>query len=99
VAVDGNGSVWAACTSGEIIQVDEETVELVSRTTVGTASEMVGVAIDYDGYVWTVDRAGNTAYKIDPIDPTIQIAVPIGPHPYTYSDMTGMQLKNVIPIE
>jgi streptogramin lyase len=99
VAVDGNGSVWAACTSGDIIQIDEETVELVSRTPVGTATEMVGVAIDYDGFVWTVDRAGGTAYKIDPVDPTIQTAVPIGPLPYTYSDMTGMQLKNVTPIE
>ena len=101
VAVDGNGSVWAACTSGDIIQVDEETVSLVGagRWPVGSASEMVGVAIDYEGYVWTVDRAGSTAYKIDPVDPTIQTAVPIGPLPYTYSDMTGMQLKNVTPIE
>jgi hypothetical protein len=98
VAVDGNGSVWAACTSGDIIQVDEETVEIVNRAPVGSASEMVGVAIDFQGFVWTVDKAGSTAYKIDPIDLSAT-AVPIGPMPYTYSDMTGMQLKNVIPVE
>jgi hypothetical protein len=99
------GSVWAACTSGDVIQVAEEdedfdgVLDIISRTAVGSASEMVGVAIDYEGNVWTVDRGGSTAYKIDPADPTIQTAVPIGPMPYTYSDMTGMQLKNVIPIE
>jgi streptogramin lyase len=93
------GSVWAASTNGDLIQVDLETVEVVKRQAVGV-SEMVGVAVDFEGYVWTVSQGGNSAHKVDvSTDPWTVTDVPIGLGPYTYSDMTGMQLKNVTPIE
>jgi len=89
------GSAWAASTNGDLIQVDLEAVEIVSRWPVGV-SEMVGVAIDFEGYVWTVSQGGNAAHKVHP-DTGDVTTVPIGVSPYTYSDMTGLQLRGVIP--
>ncbi|RLB65645.1 MAG: hypothetical protein DRI90_01425 [Deltaproteobacteria bacterium] len=86
--------VWAANTGGDLVQVHMEDVTVVNRQPVG-GSDMVGVAIDYEGYVWTVSEAANSAYKVHPTTWNVT-AVPIGSGPYTYSDMTGMQLKGVI---
>jgi hypothetical protein len=89
------GYVWAASTNGDLIQVNPETLEIVRRQPVGV-QEMVGVAIDYEGYVWTVSQGGNAAHKVHPATWDIT-TVPIGSGPYTYSDMTGMQLRGVVP--
>jgi len=97
VAVDGNGSVWAVMTSGELVRVDEETVQMIKRFPVGP-SEMVGVAVDYEGFIWAVSQGGNAAFKVDPQSYDI-LEVPIGMGPYTYSDMTGMQLRQVVPVQ
>jgi hypothetical protein len=91
------GSVWAADTSGRLYEIDEETVTLLDNWNVG-AYDMIGVAIDFQGYVWTVSQTGNAAYKFNP-ETEEQITVNIGTSPYTYSDMTGAQLANVIPVE
>ncbi len=56
---------------------------------------MVGVAIDWEGYVWTVSEGGNAAHKVHPQTWAVT-TVPIGMGPYTYSDMTGMQLWGVV---
>ena len=88
------GSVWAASTNGDLIQVDMESVTIVHRQLVGVES-MVGVAIDYEGNVWTVSQGGNAAHKVDPTTWTVT-NVPIGLQPYTYSDMTGMQLWGAV---
>lgn len=88
------GSVWAANTVGDLVQVNMETMELVKRQKVG-GDNMVGIAIDFEGYVWTVSQTANTAYKIDPVSWQVT-PVAIGSGPYTYSDMTGIQLKSVI---
>ncbi|HUT77853.1 MAG TPA: hypothetical protein VM285_09220, partial [Polyangia bacterium] len=60
--------------------------------------DTIGVAIDFEGYVWAVSQGGNEAYKIDPATETFT-TVPIGTGPYTYSDMTGVQLENVVTPE
>ena len=97
IAVDGEGSVWSANTAGDLVRVNEADVTLIDRFPVG-GSAMIGVAIDHEGYVWTVSQDLNSAHKVDPGDYSI-LDVPIGSGPYTYSDMTGMQLLNVTPIE
>jgi hypothetical protein len=94
VAVDGHGSVWVANTNGDLVEIDEEDVTKIKRFKVGVA-DMVGVAVDHEGYVWTVSTGGNAAYKVDPSTYTFE-TVTIGAGPYTYSDMTGMQLRGVI---
>ncbi len=102
VAVDGNGSVWAAMSGGDIIQVDEDAVTVIKRFAVGkglnpspVSNSLVGVAVDYEGFIWAVSQGENAAHKIDPNTYT-SIKVPVGKGPYTYSDMTGWQLKQVV---
>jgi len=89
------GYIWAASTSGDLLQVDPEAMLVVRREHIGQ-QEMVGVAIDYEGFVWTVSQGGNAAHKVDPITWAVT-TVHIGLKPYTYSDMTGMQLRGVLP--
>lgn len=88
------GYVWAADSSGSIVKVEQETVAFVSAIPVGTP-DTIGVAIDFEGYVWAVSQGANAAYKIDP-ETEAFVTVPIGAGPYTYSDMTGVQLENVV---
>lgn len=88
------GYAWAANTVGDLIQVDLETVEIVNRQNVG-GGNMIGVAIDFEGFVWTVSQDAGATYKIDPVSWQVT-PVQIGSQPYTYSDMTGIQLKGVI---
>ena len=95
IAVDGEGSVWTVETSGVLVRIDEEDVKVIKRTQVGLPS-LIGVAVDYEGYVWTVSQGANTAYKLDPDTYKYQ-GVKIGLGPYTYSDMTGIQLRGVRP--
>ena len=93
------GYAWVASTNGNLLQIDLDTVEVVNEMPVGVAA-MVGVAVDFEGYVWTVSEGGNATHKVDvSADPWTQTDVGIGLGPYTYSDMPGMQLKNVIPVE
>jgi streptogramin lyase len=88
------GFVWAADSSGDIVKIDQATGAFVAAIPVGVP-DTIGVAIDFEGYVWAVSQGGNAAYKIDPRTETF-VTVPIGTGPYTYSDMTGVQLENVI---
>ena len=87
------GYVWAADSSGNLVKVDQETLDVVGAVPIGTP-DMIGVAIDFEGYVWAVSQGGNAAYKFNPDDNTLT-TVPIGLRPYTYSDMTGVQLRQV----
>jgi len=96
-AASSAGSVWAADTSGMLFEIDEEQVQILDQWLVG-AFNMIGVAIDFEGYVWTVSQQGSAAYKFDPEADEYDV-VPIGQQPYTYSDMTGVQLSNVIDVE
>ncbi len=62
---------------------------------------MIGVGLDFDGHVWGMSFSASTATKIeldnagDPVDINNNVAVvPVGYHPYTYSDFTGYGLRN-----
>ncbi len=54
----------------------------------------VGVALDFDGYVWAVLQSPGGAVKIDPKTKQVIGSYPTGKSPYTYSDMTGYTLAN-----
>ena len=94
IAVDNEGSVWAAETTGDVVEVDEDTVTLINQFHVGPEA-VVGVAVDFFGYIWAISQGGNAALKIDPDTYTVE-SFPVGSGPYTYSDMTGFQLSTVI---
>jgi streptogramin lyase len=91
------GTVWAADTSGRLYAIDEHDMQLVG-TWMLSAPSMIGVAIDGEGFVWTVSYEANAAFKFDP-DSGNHHSITIGQAPYTYSDMTGVQLTNAVIAE
>jgi len=56
----------------------------------------IGVDLDVDGRIWTVNGNSSTASRIDPISGTID-EFPTGDGPYTYSDFTGHSLLLQFP--
>jgi len=93
LAVDAKGSVWVASTEMGVHQINMEKLTLVKSIPLGSAKGFVGMAIDFDGMVWTINQGGSEAYKIDPTTYAVK-NVAVGKGPYTYSDMTGFQLRN-----
>ena len=94
IAVDGAGSVWAADVMGGAFRVDAATVKLLG--TVSVSGGCKGMAVDFHGKVWCISLSAQKAYRIDPGDLSVA-SFPTGQFPYTYSDMTGFQLKNAAP--
>jgi streptogramin lyase len=94
LAVDNLGSVWVADTGGDLLRIDEATVALVHRFHAGPSS-VVGVAVDYQDQIWAISEGGNAALRIDPESYEVE-SFRVGLGPYTYSDMTGFQLRTVI---
>lgn len=92
------GYIWAAETDGVLYQVDKESLEITGSLRLGpSALEMIGVAVDHIGYVWTVSFRSGMAFKVDPF--TLEhLSLAIGKQPYTYSDMTGTQLRAVVVV-
>jgi DNA-binding beta-propeller fold protein YncE len=96
IAADHDGNVWVASngTCG-IAQIDHKTNTLIKFHNTNPCSTPVGVSVDLEGFVWLVDEQG-WAWKIDPANPAGMKKVDITGDHYTYSDMTGGQLKSVI---
>lgn len=109
VAADSEGYVWAAGTGWavegarlEVFRIDAETP--TSWTTVAGASGWGnhGMAVDAFGKVWAINYTNHNATVITP-GPTLHEATvetnvaPFFVYPYTYSDMTGSQLRFVMP--
>jgi DNA-binding beta-propeller fold protein YncE len=94
--LDRDGRLWAAANSPCRLAVFDATqdVELLDAIALPGCTTPVGVSIDYDGFVWVVDRNGS-AYKLDPITHAIALTVTGLVDPYTYSDMTGAGLNLV----
>lgn len=94
LAVDAKGSVWVADTEFGVHQLNTESMAVVKDLPLGGGGRgFVGMAIDFDGKIWAINRNADQAFKIDP---TTYGATPVtvGKGPYTYSDMTGFQLRN-----
>ena len=74
---------------------DAETMMVGDKVTLPIDGLARGIGVDVDGYIWAVMLGGNTAYRIHP--DTYEIASYDGLNaPYTYSDMGGGQINNVI---
>ena len=62
---------------------------------IGADRGPVGVALDVDGNLWTVNQCTSSATKVDPVTRTVLGTFSVGSSPYTYSDMTGYALRNI----
>ncbi|MCS6912623.1 MAG: hypothetical protein RMK29_20540 [Myxococcales bacterium] len=97
LAVDEKFNVWVADTYAGMYHIDASNpssmvlrgrIPLVS----GGGEYYVGAAIDLDGNPWVINMERNTAYRINPTGYAIS-PIATGNRPYTYSDMTGAQLR------
>jgi hypothetical protein len=88
IAVDGNGDAWTG-EMGSAWHIDGETLEATSIP--GSGGH--GWAVDFDGYAWAIEWAGD-ATVVDPETLEVDERVTGFVGPYTYSDMTGFQLVN-----
>lgn len=90
IGADRKGFVWGA-TGSSVIRID---AEALTSTTIAGASK--GIGIDTNGRVWSIPQ-GPTATVIEPgpglMDATMFTTVGNLGVPYTYSDMTGEQLR------
>ena len=76
-----------------LVWIDMETMAVGDTVTIPGSFTTKGVSVDIDGYVWVVNQ---WAWKVDPAT-----GLDVGSYngltgPYTYSDMTGYALGNVI---
>ena len=93
IATNPEGDVFAAVNEpcGLLrIREGETTTDIIQ---IAGCAEPVGVSVDIDGYVWVIDRSASAAFKVDPTTDEVvgQVTVVL---PYTYSDMTGVGLRN-----
>ncbi len=118
VAIDTVGNIWAAFHpsggDGLVARIDADTgnstgtwqLDNITAPNAGTANIPVGVGVDFDGDVWTVNQATSNASRLH-IDPVSGEPAPhpvtgntvdvfaVGRRPYTYSDFTGLGLRTV----
>ena len=100
MAIDNNGHAWVASNGPcQVVEIDAKTRTLIAKHVPPQCSTPIGVSIDIEGFVWMIDYAG-WGYKIDPKSPAPANwkYMPIPGIHYVYSDMTGGQLKSVIPM-
>ncbi len=95
IATNPQGDVFAAVNEpcGVLrIRQGESASDFVQ---IAGCAEPVGVSVDIDGYVWVIDYAASAAFKVDPTTDELlgQVEVVL---PYTYSDMTGVGLRNQV---
>jgi len=98
IMADADGNVWGAGSSGcRLVHIDIQSKTYVNNNIpLPGCSSPWGVSIDFEGYVWVVDMSASVAFKVDPM--TYQVVATVGGlvGPYTYSDMTGVALKQQI---
>ncbi len=97
IAADAEGWIWGAAQTNGVVRVDAENPSMWTVVTGTTGTSNKGMAVDAEGKIWSVTQT-NQAVVITP-GPTISdasvntdVARSIV-SPYTYSDMTGLQLR------
>lgn len=90
---------WNGCgnSSGKrhVSVINALTLQEEAPIDLGGPKAPVGVAIDSDENLWTINQCSSSATKIDLATQEIVGEYPVGYSPYTYSDMTGYALKTI----
>lgn len=94
VAIDGDDNIWAVFSnSNRLVKLDGAGNYLGDWDTKGGTP--VGVGIDSDGDIWVNNNSGNNTVEFKK-DTMIATSIEVGSKPYTYSDMTGFNLRNFV---
>jgi len=111
VAADLRGKVWVAIQQGYIMRLEQSIPDGTHDKSgaklgtdywkVKTGGELIGSGVDFDGNIWGVDKKYNAASRLQVdangnVKSSTTVAVPVGKHPYTYSDFTGYGLANFV---
>lgn len=109
VALDTHGNIWAAMhlasSGGKVARINANTGVATGSWDIG-GTRPVGVGVDFDGDVWTVNQNTSNASRLHVDQGTLEPAAhpitsntvdvfPVGRLPYTYSDFTGLGLRTV----
>ena len=92
IAVDANNVVWVASSGNDRIARLNRTTGAQLGTT-ATCDNPIGVGVANDGDVWAVCYGSDRAERFDAAGIVVG-NVTVGDQPYSYSDMTGFQLRN-----
>ena len=96
IALDQKNTAWTSDTSNGMYKIDAAGANMAVQGSVMVSGGGIGAAIDFDNNPWIISQTTATAYKVNPANLTAT-PVKVGNGPYTYSDMTGYQLRNVAP--
>jgi streptogramin lyase len=92
IAVDANNIVWVASSGNDRIARLNRTTGAQLGTT-ATCNNPIGVGVANDGDVWAVCYGSDRAERFSEAGIVVG-NVTVGDQPYSYSDMTGFQLRN-----
>ncbi len=93
IAQDFQNRIWFAGNS-DLTWVDMETLAVGDTIPLSMTGQVKGVSVDMAGYVWAVVTDGRV-FKVDPDTYALDSYDGLT-EPYTYSDMTGGALYNVL---
>ncbi len=96
IAADDKGFIWGAGLGSGVIRYDaEDPSQMLAVPQTGLSPK--GMAVDLDGKIWAINLSDDSAIVIEPgatlNDNTVSVPVNGLVAPYTYSDMTGSQLR------
>ncbi|MBW1870683.1 MAG: hypothetical protein JRJ19_01375 [Deltaproteobacteria bacterium] len=101
IAADADGNIWLAHSwltggtrVGRVTRFNSDDGSQLQTFEFPSGSlETIGVGLDFDGYVWGVNRQSDDTCKLDPGTGAVE-CYPTGAGTYTYSDFTGFALRN-----
>ena len=92
VAVDGEGAIYVAASGTNRVGKFDPATESWAWTA-PTCASPIGVGVARDGAIWVACKDDNAVWSYGS-DGTQSAQVSVGASPYSYSDITGFQLRN-----
>ncbi len=97
IAADGAGWIWGAALTTGVLRVNADNPDEAAVVPGTSGYSNKGVAVDTDGKVWSIALLESRALVLTPgaglndvaVNPDVATSLTL---PYTYSDMTGLQL-------
>ncbi|MDF1564303.1 MAG: MopE-related protein [Deltaproteobacteria bacterium] len=92
VAVDFDGNLWVA--NWDCASVSKYAPDGTHLLTTAVSNGPLGMAVDTNGKIWAVNHTASNAVVLNPTGSPVTTISNLA-SPYTYSDMSGLQLRLV----